>query len=391
MVSGKRRFSIIILIACFFSTLRSDAQKTDTVSTFSITGYIDAYYAYYSDSVGAGKFQKFPSTSPRSNSPSLNTAQLTISYNSDKIRGTAAFHFGDIAAATWAPAPYNNLMEAHVGVKIFSKLWIDAGFFRTHFGTEFLLPSENITSSVAVGSYFEPYYESGLRLNFDPTEKLEINLFLLNGYNMFVDNNNKKSFGMGVTYALNKNVGIGYTNYIGDDTPPVITTPHLRTCHNLFLNYAVNKIKLQIGGDFCTQQNSDIATESKTATMYSGLATFRYQVLGKIAAYCRGEIFEDPNGYLSTIITDVMGNRTGYKLWGVTAGIEYKPTEESYVRLEGRRLQMGQNQYIFNYNGFEYNFRYEVMINAGVTFELLKNVRTRPSVTPDPGTGAGDQ
>ncbi len=367
----------LVLIASFLLPMHSHAQKIDTISTFSITGYVDAYYAYYSDSVGPGNFQKFGSTSPRSNSPSINTAQLSMQYNADKIRGTVALHFGDIPAATWAAAPYNYLMEAHVGVNIYSKLWIDAGFFRTHFGTEFLLPVENITSSVAVGTYYEPYYESGVRLNFDPTTKLEINLFLLNGYNMFIDNNNKKSFGMGATYTFNSDLNIGYTNYIGDDTPPGTTGDHLRIHQNAFLNYQHNKFKLQAGGDFCMQQNSDLATESKYATMYSALATGRYQLMKKMGVYVRGEVFNDPDGYMSTIMTDYTGRKTGYKLWGATAGVEYKPTSESYVRLEGRRLQMDHDQYIYYHDGEYYNYRYEVMVNAGVTFDLLRSLKTR--------------
>jgi len=370
-VSTKLRTEVILLIINCLLFHESKAQVIDTVSTFSMTGYVDAYYGYYTDSVGPKNDQKFAVVSPRSNAPSINTAQLSMQYNADKIRAMCVFHFGDIANDAW-PHPYNNIMEAHIGVKIYSKLWLDAGFFRGHFGTEFLLPSENITSSLAVGTYYEPVCESGIRLNFDPTTKLEINLFLLNGYNIFVDNNNKKSFGMGVTYALNANSGIGYTNYIGDDSPPGDSVSHLRIHQNVFWNYQYHRIKLQVGGDFCLQQNSDIATESKLADMYSALATIRYQVAKRFAIYARGEIFEDPNGYMSAIITDNTGKQTGYKLWGVTAGIEYKPTKESYVKLEGRRLQMNQNQYIFNYNGGEYNDRYEIMINAGVTFDLLK-------------------
>ena len=390
MPQTKRSYIITLLLcASFLLSQHSYAQKLDTVSTFSITGYVDAYYAYYSDSVGPGKIQKFGSTSPRSNSPSLNIAQLTMQYNADKIRGTVALHFGDIPAATWAPAPYNNMMEAHVGVKIYSKLWIDAGFFRTHLGTEYLLPVENITSSVAVGTYYEPFYESGLRLNFDPSTKLEINLFLLNGYGMFIDNNNKKSFGMGVTYAFNDNLNIGYTNYIGDDTPPGVAGGHLRIAQNAFLNYQHKKLKIQVGGDYYMQQNSDLATGTKYANMYSALATARYQLLNKLAVYARGEVFNDPDGFMSTIITDYNGKKTGYKLWGVTAGVEYKPTAESYVRLEGRRLQMDQDQYIYYHDGEYYNYRYEVMVNAGVTFDLLRNIRTRmehPTDNPIPVT-----
>ncbi len=374
---SNKSFRLIVLIAFVLLGERSGAQKIDTISTFSITTYIDAYYAYYTDSVGPGNFQKFPTISPRSNSPSLNTAQVAFQYNADKVRAMAALHFGDIASSSWAPAPYGNLMEAHVGFKVYSKLWIDAGFFRTHFGTEFLLPSENLTSSVAVGTYYEPFYESGVRLNFDPTKKLEINLFLLNGYNVFVDNNNKKSFGMGVTYALNDNGGFGYTNYIGDDSRPGDSVSHLRIAQNVFFNYQYKKIKLQVGADYCLQQHSDIATGTKTVGMYSALATVKYQWTGKFAVYARGEIFQDPDGYMSAIITDYTGKQTGYKLWGITGGLEYKPTDESYIRLEGRRLQMDKDQYIFNYDGYLNNYRFEVMVNAGVTFDLLRGVKTK--------------
>ena len=378
MILTEKKAFLLVLTSCLLIAGKSMAQKIDTVSTFSVTAYADAYYAYYTDSVGPDKFQKFPNTSPKSNTPSLNVAQLSFQYNSDKIRAAAVFCYGDFANSTWAPAPYNNIMEAHVGFKVYSKLWIDAGFFRTHFGTEFLLPVENITSSIAVGTYYEPAFESGIKLNFDPTTKLEINLFLLNGYNMFVDNNNTKSFGMGITYAANDKLGIGYTNYIGDDSPPALPDPpHLRIAQNAFLNYTYKKLKLQLGADYFTQQNSDIATNKSTAAMYSALATARYQVGKKAGIYCRGEVFRDPDAIVSPVITDHAGYKTGYKLWGITAGFEYKPTENSYIKLESRLLKMDKDQYIYIQNGSGQNARYEIMINGGVSFDLLKNFFTR--------------
>ncbi len=368
------------LVFLFLFTTTSNAQKIDTVSTFSITGYVDGYYAYYSDSVGPGNFQKWPNTSPRNNSPSLNTAMLSMLYNAEKVRAAAVFSFGDFAACTWAPAPYNNVMEAHVGFKVNSKFWIDAGMFRTHFGTEFLLPGENLTSSITVGTFYEPPFESGLRLNFDPTRKLEINLFLLNGYGMFVDNNNQKSFGAGVTYAINDNTGIGYTNYIGDDNPVAYTGPaHLRIHQNAFLNYKHKKITVQTGMDFCMQQNSDLQSGTESATMWSALATLKYQAAKRCAVYGRAEVFSDPNGIMSGVLLDKTGKLTGYKLWGATAGLEYKPTEESYIRLESRLIAMDKDQYIFINNGTSDNKRIEVMLNAGVTFDLLKSFATRKS------------
>ncbi len=385
-LSIKKCVSIATLLAGIACYTGSNAQKIDTVSSFSVTGYVDAYYAYYTDSVGPGNFQKFPGVSPRSNNPSLNTAMLSLNYTSDKLRATTVLHFGDIAAAGWAPEPYNHIMEAHVGIKIVNKLWIDAGFFRTHFGTESILPSENITSSIAVGTFYEPLYESGIRLNYDPTPKLDINLFLLNGYNVFVDNNNKKSFGLAATYAFNESAGIGYTNYTGDETPVGKSGSHLRIHNNVFFNFQKRKIKLQVGGDLCMQQNSDLATGTETATMYSGLATLKYQFVPKVAVYGRAEVFSDPDGWMSGVIKDYYGKPTGYKLWGITAGLEVKPTAESYVRLEARYLQMQKDQYIFMNGGDVQNARFEIMVNAGVTFDLLRSIKTKVKMPPTPGT-----
>jgi len=374
--TSTQHFYFFVLILFVLISADTKAQKIDTISTFSITAYADAYYAYYTDSAGPGKFEKFAAISPRSNTPSINTAQVAFTYSADKIRATAVFHYGDVALSSWSPV-YNNIQEAHVGFKVYSKLWIDAGFFKSHFGTESLMPVDNIASSLAAGTYYEPFYESGIRLNFDPTKKLEINLFLLNGYNMLVDNNNKKSFGMGITYTINDYCGIGYTNYIGDDTPPDSTANHLRIAQNVFLNYQRGKIKAQIGADYFLQQNSDLSQQKLYASMYTALASLKYQWTKQFAVYGRGEIFHDPNGFVSTIIIDNTGHQTGYKLFGITSGAEYKPTPESYVKLEGRWLQMNKDQYIFNNNGTTYNNRFEIMVHAGVTFDLLKNVRRK--------------
>ena len=294
------------------------------------------------------------------------------------------FHAGDIAKATW-DNPYNNIMEAHLGFKLFKGMWLDAGFFRTHFGTEYLLPVENITSAVSVGTYYEPYFESGFRIDYFPVKRLEIALYLLNSYGSFQENNDKKSLGTNIAWAITDNLCLGYTNYIGDDTPMGETTPHLRIHENAYINYQYKKFKLVAGGDYCLQQNSDINDATKYGVMTSGLATVKYQWTNKFGIYGRAEFFNDPNALMSTRMVDYSGKTTGYKVTGFSLGAEFKPTPESYVRLEGRRLQMDQDQYVFYYNGAYYNDRYEIMVNAGVSFDLLKGVRTRAAdVTSEP-------
>lgn len=82
----RRKF---ILSGSFIFLLAANGfvQTNDSTSKFKISGYADAYYVHYTDSVGTGNYQKFPSISPRSNQFGLNTAQLSFQYDAEKFRG----------------------------------------------------------------------------------------------------------------------------------------------------------------------------------------------------------------------------------------------------------------------------------------------------------------
>ncbi|MBI3509351.1 MAG: outer membrane beta-barrel protein [Bacteroidetes bacterium] len=370
----RKNYFILLFISLLLFSFNLSAQLsvTDTVAktepAIKVSGYVDAYYAYYTDSVGDNKDQQFPSISPRSKTFGLNTAMITAQYDGEKTRGIVSLHFGDIARSAWSPV-FNPIMEAHAGIRLCSKLWIDAGFFRTHFGTEGLLPKENICSSVSVNTFYEPYYESGVRLNYNPCEKLALYFYALNGYNMYEDNNHKKSFGMLANYTMADDKGsFGYSNYIGDDSPTGDTISHLRIHQNLFFNYQYKKMKIQVGGDFCYQKNSFSYISKKPGMMGSGVMSFKYQCCKSSSVYTRGEIFQDPSGFMSTRFIDWEGNVTGYKLWGTTVGVEYKPTENSYLRAEVREISMDQWQKIFYTNGKDVSTRTELLINMGISF-----------------------
>src|SRR6185503_1699685 len=202
-----------LFFVSLFASCVAFAQDTTLHPSFAISFYADAYVAYYTDSLNEDEYQKFPSVSPRSEQFGLNVAMLKANYSSDRVRSTVALHYGDVPRSTWS-STFNLIQEANAGVRLCKNFWVDAGFFRTHVGTEALFPKENITSSVAVGTYFEPYYQAGFKLSYAPCEKLALSLYALNGYNLFEDNNKKKSLGLLATYTINDHLSIGYDNYI---------------------------------------------------------------------------------------------------------------------------------------------------------------------------------
>lgn len=330
--------------------------------------YCDVYYAYYTDSVGKGQFQQFPGISPRSNTFGLNTAQINFQYATKKIRGSLAFHFGDYAKSTWSSS-FNQIMEANIGLRLSKFLWIDGGFFRTHLGTEGLLPRENICSSVSIGTWYEPTYISGIRFNFIPNDTWIFNLYLLNGYNGFEDTNDKKSIGMAISYTINQHGNIGYTNYLGDDTAKdTNSVTHLRFYQNIYFNYQLRKFKLQIGGDFAIQNNSDLEIPTNTASLFSSVGTIHYSIAEKLSTYGRLEFFNDPDAIVSSASIDRNGKLSGYSLWGITAGFEIKPLENIYIRLEGRRLALNSDHQIFRWKEESKSNRTEAMIHMGISF-----------------------
>ncbi len=366
----RRTFTLRILLVLLLLPAFAHAQKdtTKAVPKVVFSGYVDAYYAYYTDSVGDGNFQKWPSIAPRSDQFGLNTAMITAQYDADKVRGIITLHYGDIARSAWSTTQ-NNIMEAHAGVRLCKKLWLDAGFFRTHLGTEGLLPKENFASSVSLSTWHEPYFESGMRLNYNPNEKLAINLYVLNAYNLYEDNNTKKSLALLATYALGDKGNIGYSNYIGDDTPTAADSiAHLRIYNNLFVNYTIKKLKIQVGVDNCMQENSDLKNAKKSASMLSGVASLKYQFTPMFAGYARYEFFNDPQGFMGGVIVDQKGEATGLNLWGITGGVEYKPTDASYIRLECRQLIADKDQEVFRWDKHITNGRTEVLLNLGISF-----------------------
>ena len=308
-----------------------------------------------------GNYEKFPVISPKNNEFGLNIIQLTAQYTSANIRAVATLHYGDIPASAWSPA-FNIIQEANAGVRLAKKLWLDAGFFKTHIGTEALLPKDNIASSLSIITVYEPWYQSGAKLTYLPNDKFIFCLHVLNGYNTFVENNSRKSVGVSIVYTPNEKFNVGYYNLIGNEMPDSIKTPHTRFLNNIVFTWqTTSKLKAIAGFDYIGQQNSGFVDPNKFASAYSAIITLKYQFVSKFGIYGRYEMFNDNDGFLTGIM-----NR--YAVNGATLGVEYKPRDNSYIRLEARDLIMDQDQKIFRTDGQYTNSRYEVMLNLGMWF-----------------------
>lgn len=351
---------------CLLLNCKVYSQQKDSTSRFSYGAYIDFYYAYYSDSVGKGNFESFPTAAPKNKTLGLNLAQATVKYATSRFKSILTLHYGDIASSAWSQR-YNFIQEANAAVRLHPKLWVEAGLFRSHIGLESIQPRENVTSSISTVVFYHPYFVSGAKLSYQPTKKVGLGFHIYNGYNTFVETNTNKTLGASLSYSPKEELSLTYNVLFTDELPKYEGKNHRRIYNNMMAVYKKNKIQLMSEFNFGSQQNSSMEDSTLCAYMLSSSMTTKYTLYKKASLYGRGELFYDPHQMLSGPVYNQYGEKIGLNLWGVTFGGEYRVNEKSYMRLESRILRNEGSGKIF-YNGKPTAQRIELSATTGIWF-----------------------
>jgi hypothetical protein len=343
------------------------SQEYDSTGKVTLSGYIDTYYAYYTDTAGPNGFQKFPTSAPRSNQFGINMLQVSAKYQSERLRGVATVFFGDCPQSSWS-THLNLIQEANAGFRIAGKLWLDAGFFRTHIGLESIQPRENITTSFATTTYFEPYFLSGAKLTWQHSEKLTLQLNAFNGFNNFIETNANKALGFSTAYVPNARWSYTFSTIFCDESPDGSPRNQLRNYNNLVVVYKSPRVTVGLEGNFGWQQNTKLADSTATATMCSALLAVKYRFTHHWGIYGRAEFYTDPDEILTGPVQNADHTLTGLDILGFTGGLEYKPIPNAYLRAEYRFLQTKTSERIFYYQSASVNYRNELIVSLGVWF-----------------------
>jgi hypothetical protein len=349
-------FSLLFIISASAASAQND-NISKLLKNFKISAGIDFYYAYDDDN--ENKERQFSALSPYRDEFRLNLAQFSLGYESDLIRGKIAVHYGDIQKYNWE-TDNPNLQEVNIGFSPVKNLWIDAGYFITHIGAE-SFPAENFFSSYSLTTYYQPFYQSGIKTGYDFSDKFSASLFLLNGYNLIEDNNKNKSFGMQLTYSPLEELQIVYNNIAGNENPEGEAGQTKMLNNLIFYFNPVPKIETITAFDFGICENADIENPEKTGYSYGAMLSAKYYFLEKFSTAVRGEFYQDING----IYSDRTAQGRGMKGNGVTLGFEYNPVENGYIRLEGRYLRLDKD-YLNVFSGG--NDRSEIILSAGLNY-----------------------
>jgi hypothetical protein len=290
--------------------------------------FADAYYAYDFTQLPGGS-RSFATQPARHNEFNLNLAMVRARYDAERLRGVVALGVGTYMESNYGAEPdhYRHLLEASAGYNLGGSTWLDAGVLPSHIGLESAVSAANWTYTRSLAAEYSPYYETGVRLSFQPSARVSGALLVMNGWQNIRETNDGKAAGLQLQFRPTERVLLNYSNYIGDEAPSGADERMIRFFNDFYVQVtASDRLGLAAVFDVGTQ---DLGDESATWWNATGIA--RLTLSDAWALALRGEYFSDPDqAVIST------GEDEGFETAAGTVGLDFFPVTNVLLRVEGR-------------------------------------------------------
>jgi len=298
-------------------------SSPDTALTVSFGGFVDSYYAY--DFGRPVNFDRpFTTQAARHNEFNVNLAYIEAKVSGPRVRGRLALQAGTSVQSNYAGEPTIGavsgpdlsrfIQEAVAGYQITPSLWVDGGIFFSHIGEEGFISRDNLTYTRSLSADFTPYYESGVKLTWQPTPRLTALLTVVNGWQNISENNQDKAVGARLDYARSSSTTFSYYDFVGNEA----ASNRLRVFNGVgFKSGLTPALTLQGNFDYGTQQKAQNAGSS---TWWSTGLIAKLQVAPVVAVSGRLERYQDPDQVIV-----VTGSPGGFKATTASLGVDVTP------------------------------------------------------------------
>jgi hypothetical protein len=331
----KRAWVVLLLSA---STTAAAAEELKWYDRFEFGGFVDMYYAFNTNRPASqNNFIPGEGTDgKKSNQFGLGLAALELHVKSPVIvhlvinygTATEVEHVNEPTGDYIGPNVWKFIQQAYLGYKIpiGRGLKVELGIFPCHIGFEDFNSKNNWNYTRGWVAENQPYYQTGIKLSYPFTDRFTAQFFYLNGWQNVGENNNWKTFGSSLLYALPK-VSFFFNTLIGPEQPN--DHDHWRFLFDgIVVADVTPKLSLALNPDYGFEQmpTGDLAH-------WWGVAVFaRYSPLAWMSWAARAEYFHDGLG--SRVMYSLTG--TEQTLWEGTLTFEVRPVDRLIVRLEGR-------------------------------------------------------
>lgn len=326
-------YYLLLLTPILFENAYS---QSDTVKPkIDPYGFIDLYYMYNFNQPEDNTAPSFIYNHNRYNEIGVNQAILGVKVKATKYRAALGFHAGTYVAANYAGENMpiiRNIFEANIGYKFNDKLWLDAGIFSSYIGNETSISFDMWTLTRPIMAENYPYYQTGVKLSYEPNPKWMITGLLLNGWQNIIETNANKPIGAQIQYKPNSKILLNTSLFWGKEKAAVDTITEIANRRSFFDFYGIfqltDKLSTALYFDIGSQRVTAI---NRDATWYALTGMIRYKPSPKTALCIRSEYYDDPFGVMVLTPTNDRFNTSGISL-----NIDYFLTENILARIEGK-------------------------------------------------------
>ena len=187
-------------------------------------------------------------------------------------------------------------------------LRLDAGKFVTHIGGETIETVKNWNYSHAFFyTYGIPFQDTGIRGNYAWTDTFYTELYVVNGWNVTIDNNKGKTIGPSFGWTPKPWLSL-YGNYlVGPEQNDNNSNLRHLVDAQLFLGPFADRWNFLINFDYATEQNAATPLGTKNAQWYGFTGYVRYKVNAWFEPSLRLEYYKDRDGFTTLVPQDLKG------------------------------------------------------------------------------------
>ena len=325
---------LLLVTTALFSQENIDATEKDNKGKLSYMIYVDAYYGYDFSEPYSGNRPAFIYQYNRDNEFNINMGLVDFNYKRSNIEANIGFNVGTFPQSYYSGQDtlLNLIYQANIKYIASKRFDISFGMFAPHLGFESILSYDNMTVSQSLVSEGTPYYISGVKAYFHPTERWNLGFVVANGWQNLYKQSGARNNGGGIqaNYGIEKNIDLNYSNFVFNDSQ----TNQWSFYNELFLQkWFGEKWRLTTGVSL-----SSVITDDYVA-MFTAITQYRFNQKWSIAG--RVEYANDQS--LSFYSSDSPNNP--FKVGGYSTNIDWSPTKMLKFRVEGRLFTSSEKMF----------------------------------------------
>jgi hypothetical protein len=255
---------------------------------------------------------------------------------------------------------YKYIAEGYGGYHFdaMSGINVDAGIFLSYVGLDSYYNYENWQDQASYVSSNTPWFFNGIRTQIFPSDKLKVELWLINGWQSYGEFNEQPGIGTQINWRPNGSVGVVLSGYYGADTMGLPARKRFHTDNSLLGKYVdspdsvLSKAAFSLtvdagcesgGGVSCGGGNADSPNQYFLGVMAYNRLWFAHDHFGLTMG---GGLMTNPGRYL--VLTPPINGATAgsgsayfsqspgdqYKAWDTTETFDYMPSQFITFRTE---------------------------------------------------------